>query len=289
MQKLTYQNIRGHSVTFMHEPYILCKLSGMGFPDLDLTTSTGAYQQGESILAIKREPRNVKLTLHLKANTRSEMYRLRMDLSGVLTPSLAFDGVNQGRIIYENDYGRWWTWAIPEKGLDWGKRIQNIHPEVTLNFSCESPYWFGEKNSAVFRATQGGFKLPFQFPIVLGSSVFEILAVNSGHAEATPTVIFMGSGDTPLLENLSTGAKLALVKPLPNDEVLTICTDPASLSAMIRHADGTEENAFELLDPETSLAAFTLRAGENKLKYTSDTDSRQTEIRIEWFDCYEGV
>lgn len=289
MQKLTYQNIRGQSVTFMHEPYILCKVSGLGFPNLDLTTATGAYQQGESVLAIKREPRNVKLTLHLMAATRARMYQLRTDLAGILSPSLSFDGTNRAKIIYENDYGSWWTWAIPENGLDWGTRIQNVHPSVTLTFACESPYWFGGRNAAVFRATQGGFKLPFSFPIVLGSSVFEIRAINGGHAEATPTVIFYGSGDTPLLENLTTGTKLAFVRPLPNGDVLTITTDPSSLSASVRHANGTVENAFELLDPETSLAAFTLRAGENKLKYTSDTDSRKTEVRLEWFDCFEGV
>lgn len=289
MQKLTYQNIRGHSIEFMHRPYVLCTLRGIGFPDVDMTTATGAYQQGESILALRREPRNVKLTFHLMAASRENMYKHRTDLSGILSPALAFDGVNRAKIIYENDYGTWWTWAIPEKGLDWGERIQDNHIKITLNFACESPYWFGDRNAAIFRATQGGFRLPFSMPIVLGSSTFEIRATNNGHAEATPTVTIYGSGDTPQLFNRTTGAVLGLTSPLPQGDILTIATDPSNLSATVQHPSGIVENAFGLLDPKASIAAFTLRAGENRLEYISDTDSRQTEIRIEWFDCYEGV
>lgn len=46
----------------------------------------GAYQQGESVTGLRREGRTVKVTLHLLAPSRQEMYRLRAELLGVPQP-----------------------------------------------------------------------------------------------------------------------------------------------------------------------------------------------------------
>ena len=140
---------------FFHAPWVLCRVKGVGMSDVKVVAAEGAYQQGESITGLRREGRTVKVTLHLLAGSRQEMYRLRSELLGILSPDKAFDGTRRARLIYENDFGRRWTWAVPESGLDWGERKQNAQPSLNLNFRCESPYWYGmTRQEAVFRPSK---------------------------------------------------------------------------------------------------------------------------------------
>lgn len=290
MQKLIYQNILGEQVAFFHAPYVLCKVRGVGMSDVKITTVGGAYQQGETIAGLRREGRKVKLTLHLMASTREELYRLRSDLLRILSPDRAFDGTNRARLIYENDYGRRWTWAAPECGLDWGDRKRNVHPSLTLSFRCESPYWFAiGRSELAFRDRDNGLVLPLRFPFRLGSKVFSQTARNNGQADAPVVVTITGHGEKPALVNDRTGAALRLVSLLPTGDVLTVHTDPAALAVTVTHEDGVTENGFGLLDPESSVAEFLLRPGDNALRYVPDGDASQSVISVSWFDPFEGV
>ncbi|MBQ8647711.1 MAG: phage tail family protein [Oscillospiraceae bacterium] len=289
MQKLIYENIRGEQAVFLHAPYVLCSLRGMGLSDVNVTASSGAHQQGESILSLRREKRTVQVTLHVMAGSRQEMYQLRSRLCGILSPSLAFDGQRKGRLIYQNDYGTWWTWAVPEGGLNWGKRVMDVQPSVTVNFVCESPYWFGQTSAAVLTGTNGGLILPMALSFTLGKLSTQVSLMNQGQTDAPVTIRMTGSGETPTLTNLRSGASLRLVQPLPVGDELTLCTEPGRLAAEVTHADGSVENGFGLLDPTASLLAFRLLPGMNQLSYRSQEQTARTVVRVEWNDCYEGV
>ena len=289
MQKLIYENIRGQQAVFLHAPYVLCSLRGMGLSGVNVAASSGAYQQGESILSLRREKRTVQVTLHLMAASRQEMYQLRSRLCGMLSPDLAFDGQQKGRLIYQNDYGTWWTWAVPDGGLNWGKRVMDVHPSVTVDFVCESPYWFGQTSAAVLIGTSGGLILPTALPFTLGKLSTEVSLNNQGQTDAPVTVRMTGSGETPTLTNQRTGAVLRLVQPLPVGDQLTLCTEPGRLMALVTHPDGSVENGFGLLDPTASLLAFRLLPGVNQLSYRSHEQTARTLVRVEWNDCFEGV
>lgn len=290
MQKLTYQNILGETAEFLHEPYVLCEVRGVGMSGVRASASEGAYQEGERVTALRREGRRVKLTLHLVAKDRDELYRLRGGLLGILSPDRALDGERRARLIYENDACRRWTWAVPESGLDWGKRVGNTQPSATLSFRCESPFWYGlNKNETEFRARREGLTLPARLPFRLGSKVIRQTARNLGQADAPVAVSIQGKGERPELVNDSTGARIKLAAPLPDGELLIVNTDPAELSVRVRHADGREESGFGLLDPECSVAGFTLRPGDNELRYVPDGDASGSVIRVSWYDRYEGV
>lgn len=290
MQKLTYQNILGERAEFYHEPYVLCKLRGVGMSDVKITAVNGAYQQGESVTALRREGRKVKLTLHLMAASRAEMYQLRSRLLEILSPDRAFDGINRARLIYENDYGRRWTWAAPESGLDWGDRKQNAHPSLTLSFRCESPYWFSlGRSESAFGARGDGLTLAVQLPFKLGSKVFGQTARNGGHADAPVVVTIAGQGETPTLINDRTGAQIKLISQLPSGDVLTVNTDPAELGVTVTRANGTVESGFGLLDPTSAVAGFQLKPGDNPLRYVPDGEASQSRITVSWYDRFEGV
>ncbi len=289
MQKLIYQNLEGAEAVFFHAPFVLESLKGMGLGGLNPATSSGAFQQGESLLSLRREKRVVQVTLHLMAHTRQEMYSLRSSLCGLLSPSLAFDGQRRGKLIYQNDHGTWWTWAVPQGGLDWGRRIADIQPSVTLAFLCESPFWYGPAEAVVFTGTMGGLQLPLTTPFTLGRHEAEVELLNRGQTDAPLLVQLTGCGETIALINRRTGAALRLAQPLPVGDVLTLCTEAARLSAVVTHPDGVQENGFGLLDPTASLLGFTLRPGTNLIRYESAEQTFRTPVRMEWHSCFEGV
>lgn len=290
IQKLIYENLHGETAVFFHAPWVLGRVKGVGMSDVKVVAAEGAYQQGESITGLRREGRTVKVTLHLLAPSRQEMYRLRSELLGVLSPDKAFDGTRRARLLYENDFGRRWTWAVPESGLDWGERKQNAQPSLSLNFRCESPYWYGmTRQEAVFKAKKAGFTLPMKMPLGLGSKSFVCQVDSAGNAEAPAEIEITGAGEMPTLVNESTGEKICLVQPLPEGDTLVLDTDPARLKVRIRHGDGSEENGFGYLSPESSVAEFGLRPGENLLHYVPQGDGSRSVIRVRWYDCWEGV
>lgn len=290
MQKIIYQNILGETVTFCHAPYVLSRVQGVGMSEMQMGTVCGPEQQGETLTNIRREGRRVKLTLHLMAGSRAEMYRLRSELLGRLSPEKAFDGVKRAKLFYENDHLRRWTWAVPEKGPDWGERKQNIHPGLTLSFLCESPFWFGTgKQEITFKEADGGFTLPLRFPFSLGKKQFDRTLWNGGQTGCPVSMKLEGCGELPRIVNLSNGREILLVEPLPVGDVLEVNTDPASLSVEILRKDGTRENGFGLLSPESSISAFVLEPGENRLKYTAGNEGGSGKVTITWYERFEGV
>ena len=290
MQKLTYVNLRLERVELAREPLVLARVKGLGSPGVTIKTAGAAFLGGDLTQSLLRQSREIDATVTVRANSREELYGLRAELCARLSPERAFDGENRARLYYENDAGCFWTWAIPEGGPEWGARIQNAHPNLKMSFHCESPFWYGAQCKALlFGESPEGLSLPFILPLRLGKKAFSASARSEGQCETPVTVTVWGKGETPSLLNQSTGAQLRLISPLPDGDVLTLCTDPRRLAARVTHPDGTEENAFGLLDPVTPLSSFTLRAGDNQVAYLPAGESAQSRIRLEWYDCYEGV
>ena len=291
MQRLTYINLLNESVIFTGEaPYVLCKAEGVGPPELDFAEMRGAYQHGATLTGFRRVKREVDVTLHIHGGTRAEMYAHRLRLSGALSPERAMDGARRARILYENDHGRWWTWAVPAGDVSWGGRVGNFMNAAKVRFVCESPYWYGMTQSSL-RFEYGGsaLRLPFRLPFKLGRRNFSATASGGGQTDAPVEIWIYGTGETPSLRNHTTGAALRLTSPLPNGSVLYINTDPAHLEATITDAGGAAGNAFGLVDVAHPVSRFTLRAGLNELEYEPGGDSVNTVIELKWYSRYEGV
>ncbi len=290
MQKLIYINLNNERLAFEGKPpFVLSKVSGLGLPAVNVATLRGTYQHGETATGFTRASRHVDITAHLFGEDRADMYRQRMNALSVLSPDKAVDGDARGILIYENDFGRWQTYAIPESGLEADRRLRDIQPDLKVSFRCESPYWYDTLPSEVeFTYSGDGFTLPFSFPISFGSFDFSREVKNAGQVDAPVEVWIEGKGEKPSLLNRKTGKRLALTNLLPNGSTLYMNTDPARLIATI--SDGsTTSNAFGLLDPETPLGDFTLRPGMNTLVYEPGGASAQSVIKVRWRNAYEGV
>lgn len=290
MQRLIYVNLAGEEIEFCNYPFVLEKVSGLGLPDVEMETIRGAYQQGNTIAGTRRGDRVITVYFHLLAPSRSAMYDMRMLLLGILSVDKAIDGEDRAYLIYENDAGRRMTYAVPEGGLDAGKRFLNNQPSLRLNFRCESPFVFDvDETAAAFSFEGDCLEFPFSFPIAFGLRDYEITAINTGHVSTPVRVEIECKGETPSLYNATTGKRLSLSSPIPSGYTLILNTDPARLDARMVDASGNELSAFGKLSLETPLADFVLVPGVNTLIYEPGGASAQSEITVSWRNAFEGV
>jgi hypothetical protein len=290
MQKLTYINLNNEQAVFCGAPYVLAKLGGLGLAELEIASIRGAHQQGETAVSCRRLKRMVALTMHIMADSRSELYRRRMELLNILSPDKALRGDERAVLLYENDHGRYMTWAIPDGGLDAESRALDTQPNVKLNFRCESPYWHAVNPiSVAFENAGTGFSLPFAFPVDFGRRDYLRDANNRGQVSVPVEIAVLCKGEVPRLYNRTTGKAIAMSAAVPEGYTLLLNTDPARLDARIIGADGVETGAFGKLSLDTPLADFTLRPGLNELVYEAGGASAQSEITVTWRPAYEGV
>jgi len=290
MQKLTYINLNNEQAVFCGAPFVLSKVGGLGLPEVEVTSIRGAYQQGDTAVSCRRQKRLLALTIHIMGDSRAELYGRRMELLNVLSPDKAMRDGKRAVLLYENDNGRYMTYAIPYGGLDAGSRTLDAQPNVKLNFRCDSPYWYAvNQTSVAFENAGKGFSLPFVLPVDFGRRDYFRDANNQGQVSAPVEIRVLCKGEVPRLQNLSTGREIAMSAAVPEGNTLVLNTDPARLSVTIIDADGSETSAFGKLSLDTPLADFTLRPGLNALKYVAGGASAQSEITVTWRAAFEGV
>ena len=290
MQKLTYINLDNEQIVFQYAPYVLTKVDGLGLTDMKTETLRGVYQQGDTVAGFNREARVIPVTFTLMCSTRSEMYEKRMELLRILSPDKAIRDDERATLIYENDYVRYMTYAVPVDGLASKKRVLNAQPSLKVNFRCESPFLYSiNTSSVVFDYSGEGFSLPFSFPIDFGRRDYSKEANNVGHVSAPVVIEIKCEGELPRLLNQTTGKRITLVAAVPTGNTLVLNTDPARLDAKIIDDEGNETGAFGILSLDTPLAEFVLAPGINELVYEAGGASAQSEITIKWRNAYEGV
>ncbi len=290
MQRLTYINVNQESVVFDKGGCIFKSISGLGAADLTFKTLQGAYQQGESLVYLRREKRVITVNFHLYGETRAELYAARRELERVISAEKAFTASDTARLFYENDDGKWFIHAVPEEGIQGGKRVNNYLTDLKLTFRCPSPFWLStEEKRAIFRQSGDGFQLPFQFPITFGSQDFMQELVNDGQTSCPVTVEITGSGEVPQLINMETGTRLKLTSQLPQGYKLLVNTDRNALTAVVTDTAGNETSAFGLLDVASPVTDFVLRPGRNRVKYDPGGEATGTVIAVRWRDRYEGI
>jgi len=290
MQKLTYINLRNEQIIFQGAPYVLGKITGLGIPDIEVATLRGAYQQGDTIIGYRRGARTVTVAFTLMCASRSALYAARSHLLAILSADRAVSDTDRATLIYENDYGRWMTPAMPMEGMMPDARIENAQTGLKIEFRCESPFFYSTVAlETSFSYTDSGLELPFAFPFTLGSREFSKEVTNPGQV-ATPVELWIAcKGETPQIVNRSTGKSLALAAPIPDGYTLYLNTDYAKLSAQLIQPDGTRIGAFGKLSLDTPLADFVLRPGINVLEYRPSGGTMQSVITIRWRSAYEGV
>lgn len=291
MQKLTYVPSGStlgadDNVTLeLAAPFILGSVSGTGAAGTTMITSNMPGVDGDYLQAIRNESRIIRCTVHVEGQTRKEMYANRFALIQRLRSSLEL-----GMLYYTNDYITLRIQALPKDSPEFTERIRNYN-KANIDFYCPSPYWEALSPQTQRIAYTG---LGFSFPIRLepamqfGLMTDKAEVIYSGSVPSPVQITINAPATNPIvISNETTGERIELRRALTLGETLYIDTTRGSITVEVVHADGSVEDAFQYIDPDSDF--FALQPGKNMLRYVTWNESEPTTVSIAYRERYVGV
>ena len=267
------------------EPYILGTVSGTSGTDTTIRADTIPGLDGVYMREIRIEPALIKCTVNVHGTNREEMYKNRFSLIQCLTPK-----ADPGTLYYTNDYKTLKIGAVPQNSPQFTARIQNFNT-ASIEFYCPSPFW--EETAATVKkvayvGSDFSFPLSFEGNIRFGVVQSETI-ITPKSVVNVPLLITIGAPATnPIkLTNRATGETIELGKALTDGQKLIINTKRGNKSVILVNADGTSEDAFNYITPDSVL--FELVPKENNIVYESWNENEPTTVTIEYYERYTGV
>lgn len=264
--------------------YILSTVQNLGAVERTLITEDIPGVDGTHVQGVRVEPKDIPCSVYVHGIDRKDMYRKRFELISKLS------GKDEGWLYYSNDYIMVRIKAIPVLPGNFTERVANYN-KCDIKFHCADPYWqstqASEKTIGYLNGT--GFKFKTQFnEISFGNvSTQEVIGCRSS-ADTPVEITVSGQAEKPTLKNLTTGESLYFEKlSMPIGSKLVIDTTPGQLKAKYTESGKATINAFNMISP--SSVFWKLKPGANVIKYSSANINESVEIKIKWYERYEGV
>ena len=135
MQKVTFTNARGVSISFGYSsPIILSSIEGLGDVAAENLSQRSPYQDGETHVDTRLEPRYIPVRFLLIGNVTQN----RKNIASILNPKLS-----EGILRYENGGEVREIACIPESVpyFPSGDARGPNYQEGTVTFKAHNPYW----------------------------------------------------------------------------------------------------------------------------------------------------
>lgn len=268
----------------LKDGYILSTIANVGAVERTLISEDIPGVDGTHVQGVKVEPREIPCTVYVHGTSREDMYRARFELIKMLS------GKDEGWLYYSNDYI---TVRIKARSVlpgNFTERVANYN-KCDIKFHCADPKWQAlDTNTAHIAYVEGvGLTFPTTFNAVqFGTRQMRTTIDCQSSADETPVkIIVEGQAIHPTLQNTTTGEKIKFENlSMGAGDTLVIDTTPGAMKAEYT-TGGNTVKAFNMLDPTSVLWQF--KPGTNVIAYSSDDDSQNARITIEWVNRYEGV
>lgn len=288
MQKVTYINSRGESITFCNSaPFILSKIEGTGGVDTEIQTTKAPYQDGSTLHDVILGNRVISIEGAVIGRDREDMYEKRQKLSRILNPKLA------GTLRYENDAVVKEIKAVPEQSPSFKERYSN-NQLFLISILCPSPFWLDEYESKEEIALWvGDIEFPIEIPIE---------GIEMGHRESNLIVNIHNKGDVPCGMKIEFKALASVVNPslfnIYTREFIKIkrtlqAGDKLVVDTTFGHKrvelikNGVSTNVFNYIDLESTF--LQLEPGDNLYRYDAESGIDNLEVSIYYKPQYVGV
>ena len=269
----------------LDKPIILGTISRTSGTDISIISSTIPHMDGVYLHDIRREPLPIKAKVNVHGKDRREMYENRFKLIRCLTPQ-----TTPGTVYYSNDYITAKIKAIPQSSPKFTARLNNYNA-ADINFFCPTPNWESVDEKTIKIAWIGN---AFEFPIAIEPTMQfgviqskETVIINSALNTSIIITITAPATDPIKISNNTTGQVIELERALTGKEQLIINTRRGDKSVTLVHDDGTREDAFHYITPDSEL--FELIPGANELEYVNWDESEPTRVDIVFYELYSGV
>ncbi len=290
-ETLTYTNKNGESIVFGVNNLYHCNVSkdvtGLSGADPSVYSTSSIGQHGDTYTGMRIEPRTIKITGKIKAGGRNKDTQVtaRRKLMRVLNPELA------GTLRYEiGEYSR-------EIGaiLDDIPKIntEEIYPEFVISLKCLDPFWVEIGNANIDVATwENQWEFPWEITNEFEFSTREFNPVaevqNNGDVSVGATICVTATGAVsgPGIYKVDTGEYIKLNYELQTGDVLVLCTEYGSKTAILRR-DGSEIDVYRYLDVDSTF--FSLDVGATTVQYTAENGLDNMDVAIQYKQRYVGV
>ncbi|MDH5161515.1 phage tail family protein [Bacillus sp. Gen3] len=284
-EKVTFINSRGQSIEISNRlPFLLENIDGKGDVQADIQTSKAPYQDGNTFIDARLQPRPLTLYISIVETSRNGLLEKRQLLSSIFNPSLG-----KGKLIYENGNTKREIWAVSENVPTFPLGSDNKgqwYQKSIVNLLCPDPYWQDTNPTNIkLEDFVSHFRFPFHFPVRFASRGDSRVLVNTGDAPAPIKVTFRGEVVNPKITNLTTGEFILINYAIPEGYNLIITTDFNGKDVNIVAPDGVETNGMGFIDLSSEF--FMLRQGENAISFLSD--GGKPEVYVEFRNRYVSV
>lgn len=291
MQKVIYvppwDTLGGEDNVILHfgEPVILGTVSGTSGTDVNIISSKIPGMDGEYLHDVKLESGEIKAQVNVYGKDRREMYENRFKLIRCLTAKSS-----PGTVYYYNDYISAKIGAIPQSSPKFTDRVRNYN-EADITFFTPNPHWESLDERIVKIAWVGN---EFEFPIAIEPTMQfgvikskETVIINAALNTSIIITITAPATNPIKIRNNTTGQVIELERDLTENEQLIINTKRSNKSVTLVHNDGTREDAFHYITPDSEL--FELVPGANELEYINWDENEPTRVVIAFHELYSGV
>lgn len=251
-------------------------------PPFEFSEETVPLQPGARLRDVRRRPRDYTLAIHMADSTTTALAARVAALARALNPERG-----DVRLRKTNAGGEVRDLVCRYKSGMEGNDSDDVYGvlwrDFPLTFRAVDPDWLGSSDvqlSYLLDQTPSFF-----FPILplslSSSSVFADATIsNAGDLAAWPVWTITGPGADPVLDNLTTGERLALTVTLAVGEGLTIDTRPGAKTVV--KSDGS--NLFAALSSDSALWA--LASGSNTVRIEMPAADANSAVRLSYTPRY---
>lgn len=293
IEKLTYENERGESVTFSRaSSYHVNFKDVSGLSDIRnaIYSINSMGQDGDTYLGHRIESRDIEIVGNIRTRDKEQVQALRRRLNHLLNPQYS------ATLIYERgDFKRVIGCKVDNAPVF---KRNVIFEQFIIQLRCLNPFWSEEAETREDIATwTGGFEFPepdgLEIPITGWEIGFRepsliVNVYNRGDVMAGIRIDFRALGVVvnPSLLNVNTGDFIKLNMTMEAGDVLTVSTGYGQKEVTLRRS-GIATDAFRYLDVDSSY--LQLSVGDNLFRYNAENNLENLEVSIYHNNLYLGV
>jgi hypothetical protein len=294
IEKLTYMNERGESITFSRTSLYHVNFKDVsGLSDIRnaIYSINSMGQDGDTYLGNRIESRDIEIVGHIKERDKEQIQTLRRRLNHVMNPHYS------ATLIYEcGDFKRVIGCKVDNAPV---LKRGTIFERFTIQLLCLNPFWSEEAEA---REDIASWVDGFEFPEPEGLEISMIEGWQIGFREPSLIVNVLNRGDVraglrvefralgvavnPSLLNVNTMEFIKLNITLEAGDLLTISTGYGE-KAVTFQRNGVIADAFRYLDVDSSY--LQLAVGDNLFRYDAVSNLENLEVSIYHNNYYLGV
>lgn len=277
-------------------------LGGQAIPPIDYITQRGPFQDGETVLDFRLEPRVIQLVHRRNSCSREEYWENRADLLDYLRPNrwtsstcptfvlrkiLPTGEKRDIQVVYQDGIG----FRGSELGM-WDE----FNIQEPIRFIAHDPLFYNPNeniDTLVLGTIDDELDFPIEFPILFGrtESVPIFALTYTGTYKTYPQIIFTGPMENPVIKNITTNERIELETTIAANRTVIIDTTFGNKTIV----DDFGNNLIGALTTDSDFATFHIAPdpeatdGENEFGFTAKGKTSDTEVIIRYFTKYIGI